>query len=136
MKKRTGMPGGKSLDLINRVSRCLTQAASQSRLNMGHDLWYFFDNPYGGIKKVHELVLVTLVRDEDDKVSRFHSVMEDELLEMYGVDFDVHKTLEIPTRVLGSPYSIENVNVNAVYRTYVLWRIEADRPARKESDED
>lgn len=125
------MPGGKSLDLINRVSRCLTQSGVQSNLNVGHDLWYYFDNPYGGIKKVHELVLVTLVRDEGDKPTRFYEAMELSLLEMYGVEFDIHKTLSIPTRVLGAPYSIENVEVNAIWRTYILWRIESDRPARK-----
>lgn len=127
-----GLPGGQGLDIANRVLRCVSHAHVVTGAIPVHDAYTSFDAPYAGIKKIHHLVLLCIVRkstkEDPDYAAKFYQVLEQSLLKQYGLDYDIGRTIEQPTRHLGTHYCLENPEVNAIWRTYVLWRSENERP--------
>lgn len=121
-----GLPGGQGLDIANRVMRSVSHAHLATGAIPVTDAYVSFDTPYAGIKKMHHLIMVAIVRKE--LAEGFFNELEKSLFKQYGLDFDIARTIEHPTHQLGSHASLENPSVDAVWRTYVLWRIENERP--------
>lgn len=122
-----GLPGGQGLDIVNRVARSIAHAHLATEAIPIADAYISFDTPYAGIKKIHHLVMVCIVRATI--AEKYYAALEESLFKQYGLDFDIARTIQHPTRHLGSHYCLENPEVDAVYRTYILWRSENERPS-------
>jgi hypothetical protein len=127
-----GLPGGQGLDIANRLMRAISSAHLTTGVIPIHDAYLSFDTQYSGIKKIHHLVLVCIVRkgteDEPQLAEKFYASLEQNLLKEHGLEFDIANTVQMPTRHIGGYFVLENPQVDAIYRTYLLWRVENERP--------